>query len=55
LSVHANLWIFADEHAWHNLVSKIAGMGYSGGGGVVLLNIDAYLDRLRIRVSCMSR
>jgi len=25
------------------------------GGGVVLLNIAAYLDRSRIRVFCMSR
>jgi len=31
------------------------GMGYSGGGDVVLLNIAAYLGRLRIRVFCMSR
>jgi hypothetical protein len=32
-------------------VSEKPGMGYSGG----LLNIAAYLDRLRIRVFCMSR
>jgi len=32
-----------------------AGMGYSGGGVVVFLNIAAYLGRVRICVLCMSR
>jgi len=30
------------------------GMGYSGGGGAVLLSIAAYLDRLRTRVELYS-